>query len=222
MGYLLITSRILRVEKFINPFLHNHYLSYLELSEREWTQIKYLIDLTKPFCHATKVVSSTKRTTINRVLPIYNKLLEHLERARRKLAHKKVNWKTKLADGISESWQKLSKYYSATDSVEGHIYGHAILLDPAKKKSYWNTADWSDETEYPKKYWQSLRDIYDLYYAHQPVQFDGGSLAASTAADDFDDFINGVSAINENEEDEFTKWENYRKYVVVVIVIVPY
>ena len=152
MRFLLTISRILRIQKFINPFLNNYNLNYLKLLKREQAQIKYLINLIKPFCYTIKVVSSTKRTTINYVFLIYNKLLEYLKRVRRKLTYKNANQKIKLINGINKSQQKLLKYYSTIDSIKGYIYRYTILLNLAKKKSYWNITNQSGKPKYPKKY----------------------------------------------------------------------
>jgi hypothetical protein len=50
-----------------------------KISEVEWRQIDYLLQLTKPFFQFTMALMKTRDVTIHSVFLVYRKLLEHIE-----------------------------------------------------------------------------------------------------------------------------------------------
>ena len=85
------------------------------LTEDEQRQIKYLVDLIKPFCFFTNTIRRTKGLTLGHVYSIYNQLFNHLEhflltlQAKRQQGNRpQINC---IVEGINKALLKLQKYY---------------------------------------------------------------------------------------------------------------
>ncbi len=110
--YMLIRVHDLRSE--IIQFCVKWSVNYLLLKNEEWSQIEYFIELLKSFCLFIKILSTTHTITINIVFKIYNRLFEHLKRAKSRFARKRVTWKKSLIDVFTTIKTKLIKYYNET------------------------------------------------------------------------------------------------------------
>ncbi len=106
--HMLIRAHDFRSE--ITQFCVKWDVNYLLLKNEEWSQIEYLIELLKSFCLFIKILSTTHTITINIVFKIYNRLFEHLKRAKSRLARKRVTWKKSLIDALTTIETKLIKY----------------------------------------------------------------------------------------------------------------
>lgn len=125
--------RALTLQESIEDFIETHGPDWLALTKPEWQQIKYLVDLVRPFCNFTQVISRSTTPTIHHVFVIYNTLLEHLEKSEAKLMRKRKPWKVFLREGLRGAQLKLKEYYSETRGSLGSLYGQAVLLTPAYK-----------------------------------------------------------------------------------------
>lgn len=164
--------RIYTLQEAVNLYTAN-YCPHLSLSKDEWDQIKYLITLLRPFQFYTSFISTTRSPTIHRVFEIYNILLEHFEKAKKKLGRKKKDWKSLLYQGLEAAENKLKDYYERTTEKFGYFYGLAILLTPHQKDTFWRnhhllSVDQWDSWE--AEYWQEFEKLYDEEYASQKVQ----------------------------------------------------
>ncbi len=110
--YMLIRALIL--EKTLSRYHDKHEIEYLRLFDTKWSQVKYLIDLIKLFCVFTKRINQFKLLTIHQVFEIYDKLFDHLNRARFKLSRKKISWKRIMLENLIVVNVKLWNYYSKT------------------------------------------------------------------------------------------------------------
>jgi hypothetical protein len=183
-----------RVREFVGSFLLQHGLEELRLTDTEWKHIHYLIELCKPFGQASQVVAATKNATVQSVLPVYNNLLQHVEKAKAKLMRKAPNaaWKRRLLLGVEKAGDKLEKYFGGTYRPETFVYGFAILLDPNLKDRAWDSSSWVGNEDWRDYYWERLEDYYSRHYAHLPGKQSGSTQAvATTSSDDLLDYIHG-------------------------------
>ena len=89
----------------------------------------------------TKVIGQIKQSIIHQVFEIYNKLFDHMEQARMRLARKRVSWKVELLDGIDSAKEKLKQYYFKTQGFLDFLYGQAALLLSTKKNTVFTGAN---------------------------------------------------------------------------------
>ncbi len=108
--HILIRAHNLRFE--IIQFCVKWNVNYLLLKNEKWSQIEYFIELLKSFCLFIKILNMTHTITINIVFKIYNRLFEHLKRAKSRFARKRVTWKKSLIDVFTTIETKLIKYYN--------------------------------------------------------------------------------------------------------------
>jgi hypothetical protein len=115
-------------QTFQDPDTTNNKLECL--TEAEWRQVDYLIELLQPFAKYTAAIGATNGPTVHQVLDVYNDLFDHLDEQEAKLVRKRVPWKVKMRIGLSEAKKKLSEYYSQTQGQIGHQYAIASILSP--------------------------------------------------------------------------------------------
>ncbi|KAI9870695.1 MAG: hypothetical protein M1823_008665, partial [Watsoniomyces obsoletus] len=92
----------------------NSKIQRLRLDDVEWQQIRYVIQLTKPFALPGYIVSTRDTPSINQVFSTYNALFDHLDDEKAKLGRKKKTWKKELMLAIEAAVQKLKNYYNPT------------------------------------------------------------------------------------------------------------
>jgi hypothetical protein len=134
----------------------------------KWSQMKYLIDLIKLFCVFIKTIDQFKSFTIHQVFEIYDKLFDHLNRARAKLFRKKVVWKKIMLKELIAANVKLRQYYVKTQKSLNHLYEKATLLTSNKKNAIFQKSNWkifNDETTWNEIYWSTLKKQFvDKYF----------------------------------------------------------
>jgi hypothetical protein len=180
----------------------------------EVQQVKYLIDLVKPFCRFTKAISRTKTPTIQLVFLIYNKLINHLNEAKKKLVKKRTPWKEALRSGIQLAKDKLKLYYGKTNGTLGHLYGHSILLSPHLKNTFFQTDDWlGKDKEWEGKYWESLKERFMKGYAHLPAEQIYEEKAAFQSTDEISMLLSESLEDDEipDPQHEFDRFRQYCK-----------
>jgi hypothetical protein len=200
--------RALSLKKALQRYHDKHEAEYLRVSDMEWSQVEYLIDLTKLFCVFTKRIGQSKSPTIHQVFEIYDKLFDHLDRARTKLSRKKVAWKKIMLEGLIAADAKLRQYYAKTQGSLGHLYGKAALLTPNRKDAIFQGSNWkvsNDETPWNEVYWSALQDQYEEEYHGESASDSRGQHLSRI--DDLDLLLNLDTSFRESE-DEFTY---YRK-----------
>jgi hypothetical protein len=147
------------------------------LSELEWKQIGYLIDLVRPFQFFTTTVGKTKSVTLPYALAIYDELFERLNESRRRLKAKasRLEWIGVLIQGIDAAEAKLDVYYNKTYSNLGSLYGIGAILNPRTKSDCFDkeycwldsyAKDWKLEFE------DQFRALYHRDYADRGSRLD--------------------------------------------------
>jgi hypothetical protein len=146
----LMLRRAKRLREFFNPFCEEYNCLELSLDDAEWRQVDYLLCLTEPFFYYTTALSKTRDITTHLVFKIYNALFEHLEISMTQLKWKRVPWKQQMLRSLEAGRDKLSEYYTQTNSAKRHIYAISTMLSPDNRFQFFLTDDW-------EKKW---RDIY--------------------------------------------------------------
>jgi hypothetical protein len=150
-------NRAKKPQPVFDKYCMTHSYMQFKLDQEEWCQVEYLLLLTKPFFDFTNVLSKTRDVTVHHVFSIYNRLFNHLDDAESKLKQKTVPWKKRMLQALGAAKNKLSKYYTATDSESyGTIYALATILYPSKKLRYFDNADWRGENIDWMKHYQNL------------------------------------------------------------------
>jgi len=62
----------------------------------EWTIVKYVMDVLRPFQYWTLWMSKGHTVTLHNVITVYNNILDHMGSMMRALANKQILWKKDL------------------------------------------------------------------------------------------------------------------------------
>jgi len=88
-----------RLWKFTREWLQNpKYSEYRPLftTQDEWTIIKYVIEVLRPFRYWTLWMSKRHTVTVHHDITVYNDMFDHMDGIMRALAKKKTEWKDNL------------------------------------------------------------------------------------------------------------------------------
>jgi hypothetical protein len=143
-------------EWFKNP----KYSDYRPLftTQDEWTIVKYVMEVLRPFSYWTLWMSKRHTVTLHYVITVYNDMFDHMDGVMRALAKKKTQWKEDLFFAVKCAWQKLSKYYTEVTPMTGMLLITAHILDPFRKLRSFRKWDKGmdinpeDETSYTTQY----------------------------------------------------------------------
>jgi hypothetical protein len=167
-AFMLI--RAVRLQDTITKFCSEYFPAQpFSLIDQEWKQIKYLIDILRPFNFFTQTVSKTKGITLPYVLSIYDELFERLSESRRRLLVKvsSCTWVKPLIQGISAAENKLDDYYHKTYSNLGSIYGIGAILNPKLKlEAFDPNFCWLDPTsrDWAREFEDQFRELFRQGY----------------------------------------------------------
>lgn len=141
-------ERAKKLQRVFNQYCSTHQYVQFQLDQEEWRQVEYLLLITKPFFHYTKILSKTQDVTVHSVFSIYNELFSHLDDVEELLERKTVPWKKRMLQALQAARTKLSKYYKASDTEScGTVYAIATILSPSKKLRFFEGDDWKEENE---------------------------------------------------------------------------
>lgn len=174
--------RAKRLQSTFDEFCQEYNQLHIQLSQEEWRQVDYLLSITQPFFIFTNVVSKSKDITIHTVFGIYNALFNHIEKSKAQLARKKVNWKTVMLKALSYAKDKLSEYYSATDTIGDDLYAIGTIMAPQNKLEFFQTSEW--EPKWHIRYRKSLEKYlvpYEKRYSDKRPSSCGISSAAQVS-----------------------------------------
>lgn len=211
--------RAKRLQATFDTFCSQYDQPHFALSAEEWRQIDYLLFVLQPFFKYTTVVCTTKDSSIHLVFSFYNKLFDHLEKSIRQLRRKKVTWKQLMLSSLEAAQEKLSKYYSMTDSVKGDLYAIGTVLAPANKLQFFSTKDW--ESDDPEKDWkriyrESLESFFRSYDERLPrdrLRLD--SQSSMTTMTDADLMFEDSQQSLPPQHDELTRYLESRTFFLL-------
>jgi hypothetical protein len=92
-----------RLREFNREWLHNpKYSKYRPLytTQDEWTIVRYVMVVLRPFRHWTLWMSKRNTITFRYVVTVYNDMFDHTDGVMRALAKKKTQWKEDLFFGV--------------------------------------------------------------------------------------------------------------------------
>jgi len=171
-----------RLREFTREWLNNpKYAEYRPLftTHDEWTIVKYVIEVLRPFRYWTLSMSKRHTVTFHHVISVYNDMFDHMDGVMQALAKKKTPWKENLFFAVKLAPQKLSKYYAEVTGTMGMLLISANILDPFRKLQSFRKWDKGmdinpeDETSYTPQYQEAfLKYVENEYCAknrHMPV-----------------------------------------------------
>jgi len=125
-----------RLLEFTCEWLQNpKYSGYRQLftTQDEWTIVKYVMEVLRPFRYWTLWMSKRHTVTFHHVMTVYNDMFDHMDGVMRDLAKKKNQWKEDLFFTVKLAQQKRSKYYAEVTPTTGMFLISAHILDPFRK-----------------------------------------------------------------------------------------
>jgi len=106
---LELLERAHRLCEFTHEWLKNpKHSDYQPLftTQDEWTIVKYLVDVLRPFRYWTMWMSTRHTVTLDHVITVYNDMFNHMDGMMRALAKKKTPWKEDLLFAVKFAPQK--------------------------------------------------------------------------------------------------------------------
>jgi len=125
-----------RLREFTCEWLQNSKCSEyrpLFTTQDEWTIVKYVMEVLRPFRYWTLWMSKRHTVTLHHVFTVYNDMFDHMDGVMRSLAQKKTLWKQDLFFTVKLARQELSKYYAEETPMTGMLLKSAHILDPFRK-----------------------------------------------------------------------------------------
>lgn len=223
-GMMMI--RAMRLRHTIDIYCsEEHKARHFRISNQEWTQIGYLIDLVRPFNFFTTTVGKTKSVTLCYGLRVYDELYERINECRRKLKekrnHPQFDWVSLLIESLDAAEAKLDQYYNKMYGNIGSIYAMGAILDPSLKLEAFNEdycwldtrgIDWKMEFE------TQFRNLFQQSYSHKSSSAERLAVIRETNVDPLALMLNrsrytrenrwpsSDQVENENGTDEIDRW----------------
>jgi len=168
-----LLERTCRLWEFSHECLKNpKYAEYRPLftTQDEWTIVKYVMEVLRPFWYWTLWMSKRHTVTLHHVITVYNDMFDHMHGVMRALAKKKTPWKEDLFFAGKLARQKLSKYYAEVTPTTGLLLISAHILDPFRKLRSFTKWDKGmvnnpeDETSYTTQYQEAFLKYVENEY----------------------------------------------------------
>jgi hypothetical protein len=209
--------RARRLRNTIDKYCRDHEYSQFKVTDTEWRQIDYLVNITRPFFKFTMALMKTKDVTIHSVFLVYRKLLEHIERSNRKLRKKTTPWKKDMYGAMLMAKQKLKDYYEKTYRDHGFLYGTAALLAPQYKLCAFDDTEYSQCIgETSKRYCEYLRSSFAQYQQRNPEMLFRAVQRPSLQASELERLLEPTHAVETSEGvgyDEVDRYLHECKYI---------
>jgi hypothetical protein len=170
---LVLLERAYRLREFTREWLqHPKYTEYRPLftTPDEWTIVKYVMEVLRPFRYWTLWMSKRHTVTLHHVITVYNDMFDHMDGVMVALAKKKTQWKEDLFFAVKLARQRLSKYYAEVTPTTGMLLISAHILDPFPKlRSFrmWDKGmdiNSEDETSYSTQYQEAFLKYVENEY----------------------------------------------------------
>jgi len=165
-----------RICQFTREWIKNpEYGDYWPLftTQDEWTIVKYVIEVFRPFRYWTLWMSKRHTITFCHIITVYNDMFDRTDGVMQTLARKKTPWKEDLFFAVKFAEQKLSKYYTEVTPMTGMLLISAHILDPfwmLRSFGKWNKGmdiNPEDETSYTTQYGEAfLKYVENEYCAN--------------------------------------------------------
>jgi len=129
-------ERAYRLREFAHPWLQNpKYAQYGQLftTQDEWTIVKYVMEVLRPFRYWTLWLSKRHTVTLHHLITVYNDMFDHMHDVMRALSKKNTRWKEYLFFAVKLARRKLSKYYAEVTPTTGILLISTQIVDPFRK-----------------------------------------------------------------------------------------
>jgi len=179
---LELLERAYRLREFTREWLKNPKYSHyrpLFTTQDEWTIVKYVMEVLRPFRYWTHWMSKRHTVTLHHVITVYNDMFDHMDGVMRALAKKKTQWKEDLFFAVKCAWQKLCKYYTEVTPMTGMLLITAHILDRFRKlRSFrkWDKGmdinpevETSYTTQYQEAFLKNVENEYCVKHRRLPV-----------------------------------------------------
>jgi len=215
---LELLERAYRLREFTREWLQNpKYSEYRPLftTQDEWTIVKYVMEVLRPFRYWTLWMSKRHTVTLHHIITVYNDMFDHMDGVMRALAKKKTQWKEDLFFAVKLARQKLSKYYAEVTPTTGMLLISAHILDPFRKLRSFRKWDKGmdinpeDETSYTTQYQEAfLKYVENEYCAkHRRVPVNkletvqnSNFVLSATASGSYQSSFDPYDSSSDNEE----------------------
>jgi len=141
-------------------------------TQDEWTIVKYVIEVLRPFRYWTLWMSKRHTVTLHLCIAVYIDMFDYMDGMMRAWDVKKTQWKEDLFFAVKLARQKLSKYYAEVILTTGMLLISADILNPFRKlrlfRKWHKDLDMNpeDETSYTTEYKEVfLKDVENEYCA---------------------------------------------------------
>jgi hypothetical protein len=170
---LELLERAYRLREFTREWLKNpKYSDYRPLftTRDEWTIVKYVMEVLRPFRYWTRWMSKRHTVTLHHVITVYNDMFDHMDGVMRALAKKMTQWKEDLFFAVKCAQQKLSKYYTEVTPTTRMLLITAHILDLFRKLRSFRKWDKGmdinpeDETSYTAQYQEAFLKYVEKEY----------------------------------------------------------
>jgi len=102
-------------------------------TQDEWTIVKYVMEVLRPFRYSTLWMSKRHSVTLHHAITVSHDMFDHIDGVLRALAKKQTPWRKDLFFAVRLARQKLSKYYAEVTPATGMLLISAHILDPFQK-----------------------------------------------------------------------------------------
>jgi len=142
-------------------------------TQDEWTIVKYVIEVLRPFRYWTLWISKRHTVTLHHLITVHNDMFDHMDGMMRALNKKKTQWKEDLFFAVKCAQQKLSKYYTEVTPTTGMLLITAHILDPFRKLRSFRKWDKGmdinpeDETSYTTQYQEAFLKFVENEYCRK-------------------------------------------------------
>jgi hypothetical protein len=133
---LELLERAYRLREFTREWLQNpKYSEYRPLftTQDEWTIVKDVMEVLRPFRYRTLWMSNRHTVTLHRVITVYNDVFDHMDGVMLAWAKKKTQWKEDLFFAVNLARRKLSNYYTEVTPTTGMVLISTHILDPFRQ-----------------------------------------------------------------------------------------
>jgi hypothetical protein len=179
---LELLERADQLREFTLEWLKNpKYSNYQPLftTQDEWTIVKYVMEVLRPFRYWTLWMSKRHTVTLHHVITDYNDMFDHMDGVMRALAKKMTQWTEDLFFAVKCARQKSSTYYTEVTPTTDILLITAHILDRFRKLRsfrYWdNGMDLNPEvetsytTQYQEAFLQYVENEYCAKLKRLPV-----------------------------------------------------
>jgi len=139
-------------------------------TQDEWTIVKYVLEVLRPFRYWTLSTSKRHTVTLHHVVTVYNDMFDHMDGLMRAVAKKMTQWREDLCFVVKLARQKVSKYYAPVTPPTGMLVISAHILDPLRRLRSgrkWDKgmdSNPEDETSYTTQYLEAILKYVENEY----------------------------------------------------------